>query len=688
MNMAGKKKDDKFIRKKKDYSSFEKKKKLLNDSFVNSDNFSKSISSINERRDMFDLDRTRSKRRIGAALNCMDQALGLYEKYCPCIDGVFYPEEDYAECVSFPIPGYDTLDSDYYLLIGAAVWIINELKRTKSLYKAVDLLPEVPFEEGIYIPFDDVGCSYDVMEAFIYVLMHRNDDCSGYRSKNDADRHIADELTAQNKQHQDVPSRRLYEEILNFIPEERRRQADEMFYEKAEEAFIIYLKCRHSQAVKQDRLTTQADRLIERLEIQTKNAKAEFHGRQVRSGTPVMHSVDNVQRTVDAILKDHESLDNCYDQLDELHQDAGLVQYHFFSVLGEEQDKIGDEFGSKGKELVSSFSISNPTAMCFAMLDLLDRGDDLPWLYFPCIAIMQRTGQTLPWYGDEYDGINPIIAWEEGDPELKEFPNMDACRYHKIDPDDPDYRPRMSLNQILFECCGSIFPGNIDRYGNIAESLNQYDLNLSERQLILTAAIVILTSDFELEDTTWTSSQDISDNKSEDDTKEKDQAKIIADQKQELEALRTTAHRLQCACSDLNRRYQTLEKEYKADQQELGELRELIFNQENDIRENVSSGIQFPYTIQKETVVFGGHPTWLKEIKPLLNGNIRFMEAPDHFDENIIRNADTVWIQNNAISHSVYYRIMNTARSYHIPVHYLAFSSARKCAEQIMNKDK
>ena len=93
------------------------------------------------------------------------------------------------------------------------------------------------------------------------------------------------------------------------------------------------------------------------------------------------------------------------------------------------------------------------------------------------------------------------------------------------------------------------------------------------------------------------------------------------------------------------------------------------------------------YQIRKQTVVFGGHATWLKVIRPMLQGNIRFVERDPKFSENLIRNADIVWIQTNSLSHSMYSRIAYSARLYHKPMRYFSYSSAARCAQQVLEAD-
>ena len=90
----------------------------------------------------------------------------------------------------------------------------------------------------------------------------------------------------------------------------------------------------------------------------------------------------------------------------------------------------------------------------------------------------------------------------------------------------------------------------------------------------------------------------------------------------------------------------------------------------------------------KGTVVFGGHATWAKGIKDLLTGNIRFIDKDLVFDTALVRHADVIWIQPNALGHNMYYRIVDTARQYGKPVRYFTYASWKKCAEQVAEGDK
>ena len=66
----------------------------------------------------------------------------------------------------------------------------------------------------------------------------------------------------------------------------------------------------------------------------------------------------------------------------------------------------------------------------------------------------------------------------------------------------------------------------------------------------------------------------------------------------------------------------------------------------------LEQSISFPYQTIKRTVIFGGHHTFLKEIRKKLP-NVKYVNISDYaFNVDIIRNADVVWVQTNCISHT------------------------------------
>lgn len=86
----------------------------------------------------------------------------------------------------------------------------------------------------------------------------------------------------------------------------------------------------------------------------------------------------------------------------------------------------------------------------------------------------------------------------------------------------------------------------------------------------------------------------------------------------------------------------------------------------------------------KKICVFGGHQSWLKFVKEKFIG-ARFFTGDIH-SIDVIRNADEIWIQSNAISHSFYGKVLDAARAYKIPVIYFRYAGTKKCIEQVILK--
>ena len=87
----------------------------------------------------------------------------------------------------------------------------------------------------------------------------------------------------------------------------------------------------------------------------------------------------------------------------------------------------------------------------------------------------------------------------------------------------------------------------------------------------------------------------------------------------------------------------------------------------------------FPYDPEKNVVVYGGHATWINKMKKLLPG----LNYSSVINKDTIKNADIVCIQNNSISHSNYYDIINKAKTANTPIMYFNYAGAKKCALQL-----
>ncbi len=122
--------------------------------------------------------------------------------------------------------------------------------------------------------------------------------------------------------------------------------------------------------------------------------------------------------------------------------------------------------------------------------------------------------------------------------------------------------------------------------------------------------------------------------------------------------------------------------------EELNALRAIVFNRMTgtDGEPDADDHITFPYTVQQRVVIFGGHDTWSKAIRPMLK-NVRFIERNTQPNREMIKKADVVWIQVNALGHKHYTNIMDTARAHGVAVRSFSYASAEKCARQVVEED-
>lgn len=112
-------------------------------------------------------------------------------------------------------------------------------------------------------------------------------------------------------------------------------------------------------------------------------------------------------------------------------------------------------------------------------------------------------------------------------------------------------------------------------------------------------------------------------------------------------------------------------------------LMEMIDKQlENEERK---SAISFPIILDRKITVFGGHESWVKQIQQLLP-NVTFYPKDKNPDEQLIRNSDAIWIQENAICHSFYHKVADIVKAQGKVQDFNFFncSSAQTCAEKIV----
>lgn len=379
---------------------------------------------------------------------------------------------------------------------------------------------------------------------------------------------------------------------------------------------------------------------------------------------------------------------------------------------------------------VLAFTVDDPYETCFAYLCLIESGSDLPWLYNASMAVLLAAARKLPWTAFDkdleslYDEDDEIASEEVADEidESEKIPDTEApiipadwnhkkkLLYELKYLDTPLYAPlksptegrKVNLPQLVFGMTGGVvMPRRVDDYDGVSADLVAAGMQLDEGKIMELYLQLAFDHQFPSRDLDAFLGSEVMHRIDQ----LYEELEVLADPAPEadVEELRTQLQKLKGQNDELRRALYTASKEAErekqeasrileetaSEHQELPDLRELVFNQANDTWEEETRGaenVEFPYLTEKQLVVFGGHDTWLKAVRPLLP-NVVFAGREQNPSVDMIRGADALWIQANALSHKHYYKIINVARTNRIPVRYFSYASARKCAEQLVREN-
>ncbi len=366
------------------------------------------------------------------------------------------------------------------------------------------------------------------------------------------------------------------------------------------------------------------------------------------------------------------------------------------------QSKIREELRSqKAAELLAGYGVSDPYELCAAYFLLEREGDALVNLNVLTGIVMICALRHLPWAQDDFGARAGLF--EKGKPdyclryEYSEGPTASG--------EDPlDFEWRLSEAQLFFLATGIILPR--DRMPSdklIRWFMRQGVEERRAHELAWAAFIAYFTEsgesgweDIDLFGDDEEDEEPISEGSVQDGPTESSGAAValpdsgaLAEQNEALarqvKELRGALHESERTSSRLREQLRESERKWEADRSELAQLRETLYRlrAEEDAEDGDSAPmVELPWQVKRRVVVYGGHDSWRKVVKPLLPG-ARFYDREELTGLNTVRGADVVWLQVNAMSHKYYYRIIDAARKHGIPVRYFGSASAKKCAVQL-----
>ena len=640
---------------------------------------------------------------------------------------------------------YTSLQYDGHVLTAASIWILDRLtERNTPLDKIYQLLPRDEELLDDLFEFDVWDSQYDenLVESVEYVLFYRNQDIAPLESNgSEGYRVITSDLSAEGKDHADVPSRKNFEALLALLPQKVKDDAVSHFeecYQLWNDRLFTGIAYLHEQYIEKldelnairkeinevrDKLEKKAEKYIEerkrakkiRKEITKPANVLLMNPKEIPALSPTLGNMSASALTSSPLT----SLLNGYDGLDPEIE----IFFSRLKSLDERHEKAADELedviGKRGKfvfmishsgyftkefaeeyfpeelheKMLAPLPVADPYELCFALLYLVETGSDIPWLYGSCIGMMSEVIDSLPWGLSDYDEAEDPY-WDEIPPVSSKAPDFpDWYQRDFAWKCDDEYNTR-SLAQIVYEWTGCLMPRDLHRYDALLKCLGKYGIKQNRAISVLYCMLALSNSRRRLNPNNLEPDymRVITGDKTPSDTTTvpEDWMAQKSELEKQIQQLRSALHTAEKTAADAQKKLEQQKAAAEAEHRELADLREIIFNQDSEVDtdDTVVDSKVYPYTVQKSTVVFGGHETWVKSLKPLLKGDIKFIAKEMKIDVSLVRYADVIWIQTNAIPHRSYYSIVNTARKLGKPIRYFTNASAAKCADQIVENDK
>ena len=442
-----------------------------------------------------------------------------------------------------------------------------------------------------------------------------------------------------------------------------------------------------------------------------------------KTGAP---DLDGQLKRIESIYMRCQSLEESFDKLID-ETDAIYRKERAFSLQIASYGRISNGFEENliglPDTLKEPMQLSDVYGLCFALLYLIETGDDMPWLYGATHGFMMQVCESLPWGMQEYEEIGDPV-WDNEDyeyedvPKTASIPDWNERKY--ADKDCAYYFPR-SLAQVLYEETGCLLPRDVSLYYPEYETIRDYGIRGKDAGIMMLMSAVLSTarrqtkaSNFDAEFLRFLEKDPEKWLEEEKDEEEEEQARveqgeqpaeslsqpkdekdILIDQLQdELKRARASIHAAEVETRNTRKELAATKSVYEREHRELADLREIVFNaqfaDESGEQEQLTivSEETYPYETQKRTTVFGGHDTFLKAIKPMLP-TVRFIDASYMtFSPELVRNSDIVWVQTNCISHPMFWNVVKYAKQFGVQLRYLGYASAEKCAGQIVEADR
>lgn len=643
-------------------------------------------------------------------------------------------KQSFATLLATPTKtGFNALDGPEGKIVStAAIWILEQLFKDNKLEALFPYLEPTDNEDEPNHYYTHPFLSNELIVATTNLICNKD----GEKYRNYSFGNVYHEVSKKDKNSIN-PYREKWESLLSLLGEDFINDAVDYFKEKSwyifkiETALLYNLfekQLKYKEAVHEfgkediDRLwaflekhnPTTAKILREKANVTFKQANSKQKAEIFTSLINACHMIDKdyVENSVGTFIP----YDNKENEIDEIIKN---LSYIYVSNKSDARNFINENKKHFPEELVSSyneFKVEDFGKIAFAILYLLYTDDYFVWLYPGSLSVLNQasynsTQSFLPIAlncfeinneNNLYPNLNnPIYSYEKliehtENNALFEKTMLSSIKESKL-MSSPLMKEKQSLLQILNgfgDCYGGNLTFSVDDCKEYIEKT--FDLQSErEKECVLFILQSLMKSNLRKFAPSFSQYQIRQLQEKIDEleaTNTTEQPKIAAEPN-EVKELNERIKQLETQLYNTNKKAETaiaekeaLEKENDIQRQQLGSLREYIFNEQNNVKNNVDNDnkiIEFPFHSSNNisnVVCYGGHKSWLKNMREMLP-DVTFVDAEVTPNPALFKGADAIWLQINKMGHNSYEIIMNIAKNYNIPVCYFPNSGAQKCAE-------
>ncbi len=617
-----------------------------------------------------------------------------------------YPElEPNRELMRYNAPLPDTtfreLNKTYYIELAAAIRILDYLKLHQVYEEASRFFPTSREEiNAVYLPdLSDSVHSDDELRSMIYVIRNRNRGTEGFDDKQPFCTQ-ADTCLNNRQQADELTDRKNYDGIMALIDKAYIKTIQHDFIEALWEHFDGLLsltqKAKRELIKKKKKLRSDVAELVAQLESIGGNKPSPL---LIENRTDALQDIlperDPISELIPDLSKAAKELDKKTEETQAAEEEPESLYFFVMMIPGWVSGALPPDDSMDIYSGLSVPEIRDPYDTCLAFLSLLDENSDYPWLYSLSYNIVSFACQLLPWADSNYVDPDGSLGEVKIDYEFlkgltEKLPDWDEDKsnpllYAKSLPSPlrtvSEKRTNMSIAQLSFLSSGLIPPRTAASISYTKALLHESAFSAREQELLyayfsLAYSVTHQGFDFRAPDDDQIDEELSGEEKATED-RDTEIKKLRSEIKRLKKLVNRTEHQRKALSSELSETKHRLE----ATNAELAELRSLI-RESCEAEDSIPTTINFPYSAKKRTIIIGGHESWVKAIKPLLD-NVRYIASSEQPNPGVILNAEIVWIQTNAMGHSSFYKIIDIIRKNDIKVCYFKYASAEKCAEQL-----